>query len=55
MAATAFFATTSFVNYGRSGYNKGNSDDDEEENKLRDYGRSGYNKDDKDDEEDKQH
>jgi hypothetical protein len=23
---------------------RGNSDDDEEQNKLRDYGRSGYNK-----------
>ncbi|KAK3906547.1 hypothetical protein C8A05DRAFT_29589 [Staphylotrichum tortipilum] len=55
MAAAAFFATASPVNYGRSGYNKGNSEDEEEQNKLYDYGRSGYNKDDKDDEEDKQH
>ncbi|KAL2130197.1 hypothetical protein VTI74DRAFT_6786 [Chaetomium olivicolor] len=55
MAATAFFTTISLVNYGRSGYNKGNSDDEEEQNKLVNYGRSGYNKDDKDDEEDKQH
>ncbi|KAH6840877.1 hypothetical protein B0I37DRAFT_226199 [Chaetomium sp. MPI-CAGE-AT-0009] len=54
MAATAFFTTDSLVNYGRSGYNKGNSDDDEE-NKLVNYGRSGYNKDDKDDEENNQH
>jgi len=43
MAATAFFTTESLVNFGRSGYNKGNSDDDEE-NKLVNYGRSGYNK-----------
>ncbi|KAL2262278.1 hypothetical protein VTK26DRAFT_1870 [Humicola hyalothermophila] len=52
MAATAFFTASNPVNYGRSGYNKGNSDD-EEENKFVNYGRSGYNKDDKDDEEDK--
>jgi len=51
MAATTFFTTASLVNYGRSGYNKGNSDDDEEQNKLVNYGRSGYNKDDKDDDE----
>ncbi|GAB1314979.1 hypothetical protein MFIFM68171_05189 [Madurella fahalii] len=54
MAATASFTTSSLVNYGRSGYNKGNSDDDEQD-KMRNYGRSGYNKDDKDDEDDKQH
>lgn len=42
MAATSF-TTETFVNFGRSGYNKGNSEDDEE-NKLRNYGRSGYNK-----------
>ncbi|KAH6626939.1 hypothetical protein B0J18DRAFT_464907 [Chaetomium sp. MPI-SDFR-AT-0129] len=55
MAATTFFTTSAPVNFGRSGYNKGNSDDDEE-NKLVNFGRSGYNKDDKDDEEtNKQH
>ncbi|AEO63373.1 51f0cc23-9205-4967-9f8d-bd46b44d3b1e [Thermothielavioides terrestris] len=55
MAATAFFITSCPVNYGRSGYNKDDKDD-EEENKMRNYGRAGYNKDDKDDdEENKQH
>ncbi|KAK0636205.1 hypothetical protein B0T17DRAFT_612973 [Bombardia bombarda] len=52
-ATTSFFATRSPVAYGRSGYNKDGSDD-EEDSKFVNYGRSGYNKDDKDDEEDKQ-
>ncbi|KAK3378053.1 hypothetical protein B0H63DRAFT_525310 [Podospora didyma] len=51
-AMTSSFAATRFpVEYGRSGYNKDGSDD-EEEQKLVNFGRSGYNKDDKDDEED---
>ncbi|KAL1837744.1 hypothetical protein VTJ49DRAFT_3436 [Mycothermus thermophilus] len=48
MAASGFFTTTTFVNRGRSGYNKENSDDDD--NMFVNWGRSGYNKDDKDDE-----
>ncbi|KAK3365936.1 hypothetical protein B0T24DRAFT_406682 [Lasiosphaeria ovina] len=54
-ATTSFTAATRFpVEYGRSGYNKDGSDEEEEE-KFRNNGRSGYNKGDKeDDEEDKQ-
>ncbi|KAK3685931.1 hypothetical protein B0T22DRAFT_235204 [Podospora appendiculata] len=54
MAATTSFTTRNPVVYGRSGYNKDGSDDDEEE-KFRVFGRSGYNKGDKgDDEEEEQ-
>ncbi|KAK4219519.1 hypothetical protein QBC37DRAFT_368098 [Rhypophila decipiens] len=53
MAATTSFTTRFPVAYGRSGYNKDGSSDDDDENKCVNYGRSGYNKDDKDDEEDK--
>ncbi|KAK0651875.1 hypothetical protein B0T16DRAFT_454292 [Cercophora newfieldiana] len=52
MAAQTSFAISYPVAYGRSGYNKDGSDD-EEEDKNRVYGRSGYNKD-GDDEEDKE-
>ncbi|KAH8879613.1 hypothetical protein GQ53DRAFT_833980 [Thozetella sp. PMI_491] len=54
MAATMSFTTSNLVAYGRSGYNKDDKDDDEQENKFRNYGRSGYNKDDKGDEEEEQ-
>ncbi|KAK3326307.1 hypothetical protein B0H66DRAFT_600438 [Apodospora peruviana] len=49
MAATTSFTTRCPVAYGRSGYNKDGSNDDEEDNKFVNFGRSGYNKDDKDD------
>ncbi|KAM7197019.1 hypothetical protein V8F20_006772 [Naviculisporaceae sp. PSN 640] len=53
MAATTSFTTRCPVAYGRSGYNKDGSSNDDDENKFVNFGRSGYNKDDKDDEEDK--
>ncbi|KAK0720086.1 hypothetical protein B0H67DRAFT_484688 [Lasiosphaeris hirsuta] len=53
MAANTSFVSTFPVEYGRSGYNKDGSDDDEED-KCRNYGRSGYNKGDKGDDEDEE-
>ncbi|KAB5575807.1 hypothetical protein GE09DRAFT_1215557 [Coniochaeta sp. 2T2.1] len=55
MAAMTFtsFTTSCPVVYGRSGYNKGDKGDDDDDSKLVNYGRSGYNKGEKgDDDED---
>jgi hypothetical protein len=43
MTSTSF-TTQCPVVYGRSGYNKGDNGDDDDDNKMVNYGRSGYNK-----------